>query len=179
MEFPSGPAGGGLKYSASKILAHQASQQFIREHNPHFTMITIHPTFVLGPSLVQKSADNPNGTIRMFMRSLESKQPTVPTTCVDVRDVADAILATVDAKVERNGEEFIISGVKLTWDDVVAYVKSAYPQFPMQLQPPYEEPFVANSAKAERMLGMKWRPIEDLFGGFLDQQLELREQSKM
>jgi nucleoside-diphosphate-sugar epimerase len=178
MQFPSGLDGDGLKYQASKILAHQASQQFLQKQKPHFTLITLHPTFVLGPSLVQKSAGDITGVVMMFMHSLTLDKPVFPSTCVDVRDVADAIVATIDANVERNGEEFIITGPKFTWEDVVEYTKAAYPQVPMNLQPPFDKPFDANASKAERLLGAKWRSMEEMVSSVLDQQLALAKESK-
>jgi nucleoside-diphosphate-sugar epimerase len=179
MTFPAGFDGYGLKYQASKILAHQASNQFLQDQNPHFQVITLHPTFVLGPSLVQKSAGDVNGVVGMFMQSLTSEKPVFPSTCVDVRDVADAMLATMDANIERNGEEFIISGVKFTWEDVVTYVNKAYPQVTVNLRPPFEKPFDATASKAERILGAKWRSMEEIIGSVLDQQLALRGVNKL
>jgi nucleoside-diphosphate-sugar epimerase len=177
MDFPAGFEGYGLKYQASKILAHKASSEFVKTQKPHFTLITLHPTFVLGPSLVQKSADDITGVVMMFMNSLPSSKPLFPSTIVDVRDVADATLATIKASVERNGDEFIISGVETTWDDIVAYVKAAYPQVDMNLQPPFTKPFVANASKAERILGVSWKSVEEIVRSVLDQQLALREKS--
>lgn len=179
MQFPSGLDGHGLKYQASKILAHQATLQFISQQNPHFTLTTIHPTFVLGPSLIQKSAEDVSGVNYMFMGSLSSKKPLIPSTIVDVRDVADATLATIDAKLEKNGEEFIISGEQTSWDDIVAFIKSTYPQVTVNLEPPFGEAFKANARKAEKMLGARWRPMEEIIGSIMDQQLDMKKDSKV
>lgn len=171
MQFPSGFDGYGAKYQASKILAHQFSKRFILERKPHFDIITLHPTFVLGPSLVQRSASEITGVVMMFMNSLGMDKPMFPSTIVDVRDVAEATLATLDAKIERNGEELIISGEKVTWGDVVSFIKEKYPQVPLKLNPPFDQPFEANSSKARRLLDLKWRSMEDIVGSVLDQQL--------
>jgi nucleoside-diphosphate-sugar epimerase len=178
MKFPDGLDGHGLKYQASKILAHQASLDFVQKHHPHFTLITLHPTFVLGPSLVQKSAEDISGVNMMFMETLKINKPLFPATVVDVRDVAKAAIGTIDAKVEGNGEEFIISGSKTNWDEILAYVKSAHPDLPIKLQPPFAKPFVADAAKAERVLGASWRSTNDIIGSVLDQQLALSQKSK-
>jgi nucleoside-diphosphate-sugar epimerase len=179
MQFPSGLDGHALKYQASKILAHQATLQFIQQQEPHFTLVTLHPTFVLGPSLIQKSAEDISGVNYMFMGSLMSKKPLFPSAIVDVRDVADAILATLDAKLEKNGEEFIISGKETSWDSIVAFIQSTYPQVTENLEPPFEQAFEANSGKAEKILGAKWRPMEEIIGSVLDQQLTLKKDSKV
>lgn len=93
-------------------------------------------------------------------------------------DVAEATLATVTAKMERSGEEFIISGPKISWDDVVSYIKTAYPTWPVSFQPPVDKPFDVDTSKAERGLGMKWRSMEEIVSGILNQQLELRSKAK-
>lgn len=175
MQFPEGVVGHALKYQASKILAHQATLQFIKEKNPGFKVITLHPTFVLGHSLIQNSAEKISGGNYMFMGSIMSKQPMFPSSIVDVHDVADTTLATIDAKVEENGEEFIINGKQTTWDDIVGFVKSTYPQVPVNLEPPFEPAFEADGAKAEKYLGAKWKPMEEIIGSLLDQQLAFKK----
>ncbi|KUJ17794.1 NAD(P)-binding protein [Mollisia scopiformis] len=179
MEFPSGLDGHGLKYQASKILAHQATLQFIQQQKPHFTLTTLHPTFVLGPSLVQKSAEELSGVNMMFMRSLMFKKPLFPVAIVDVRDVADVMFATIDAKLERNGEECIISGKETSWDDIVAFMGRKYPKASNSLEPPFERAFKANAEKAEKLLGAKWKPMEEMIGSVLDQQLAFEKASKV
>jgi nucleoside-diphosphate-sugar epimerase len=173
-QFPEGSEGDGLKYQASKILAHQASQKFVKDKKPHFTVLTLHPTFVLGPSLVQKFANDASGVVGLFMQSLTLEKPLFPSALVDVRDVAEATLASIDAKVEKTGEEFIISGRECTWDDVVAYVKAEYPQIPLNLEPPFENAFHADASKAERLLGASWRSLGEIVSSVLNQQLALR-----
>jgi nucleoside-diphosphate-sugar epimerase len=179
MQFPSGLDGHGLKYQASKILAHQATLQFIQQQKPHFTLATLHPTFVLGPSLIQKSAEGVSGVNYMLMGSLMSTKPLFPSAVVDVRDVADAMIATIDAEFEKVGEEFIISGKETSWDDIVAFIRSTYPRVAINLEPPFEQAFEANSGKAEKLLGAKWKPMEEIIGIVLDQQLALKKDSKV
>lgn len=176
MQFPSGFDGYGAKYQASKILAHQSSSRFILERKPHFDIITLHPTFVMGHSRVQNSADEVSGVVMMFMHSLKMDKPMFPSTIVDVRDVAEATLATINVKIERNGEEFIISGEKTTWDDVVSFIKEKYPQVPLKLTPPFDQPFEANASKAQqRLLGSTWRSMREIVSSVLDQQLGFKK----
>jgi nucleoside-diphosphate-sugar epimerase len=175
MSFPDGVTGHALKYQASKILAHDATLKFIKDHNPSFKVITVHPTFVLGHSLIQKSAQEISGGNYLFMGSLSSKQPMITPQIVDVRDVADTMLATINAEIDKNGEEFIINGKPTSWDAMTAFVKFKYPQVPVNLEPPFESGFEADGAKAEKYLGAKWLPMEDIIGSLLDQQLAFKK----
>ena len=60
MSFSDGILGVVERYSASKIVAHQATERFVQEQNPYYDVITLHPTFVLGRNLVQKTAGGLN-----------------------------------------------------------------------------------------------------------------------
>ncbi|KAF2421473.1 NAD(P)-binding protein [Tothia fuscella] len=175
MSFPEGMDGHLMKYQASKILAHEASKEFVQHYHPDFSLVTLHPTFVLGPSLLQKSRKDVSGANQLLLQSLKDDKPIFPSTCCDVRDVAQATLATIDAKVERSVEEFVISGVKLNWDQILDYVQKEYPRFHGNLSPPFDEPFVANASKAEKALRIKWRSMEDMIGSVLEQQTILAE----
>jgi nucleoside-diphosphate-sugar epimerase len=170
MELPEGLVGHGLKYQMSKVLAHQASTDFIKTQNPHFTLITLHPTFVLGPSLVQKSAKDISGANMLFTQSLASSKPLFPPALVDVRDVAQATLGAIDANIEKSGEEFI-NGVGASWEEVVGYVKKSFPAVEVKLEGPFDKAFGADGGKAEKYLGVKWRPTNEIIGDVLEQQL--------
>jgi len=166
-----------MKYQASKILAHQAPLQFMQEHKSSFALRTLHPTFVLGPSLIQKTEEDLSGPNYMLMGSLGSKSPFFAPGIVHVHDVASAMLATIDAKLETNAEEFIITGDETTWDDIVAFVKSTYPQVTVNLVPPFERSFKTDTGKAERLLGARWKSMQEIVGSVLDQQLKFRNEN--
>jgi nucleoside-diphosphate-sugar epimerase len=61
MEFPGGLASQFLQYQARKLLAHQACRDWSRDNQPDISVITVHPSQVFGPSLVQKSAQDISG----------------------------------------------------------------------------------------------------------------------
>lgn len=78
MQFPEGFLGHSLKYQVSKILAHAATQRFIMERKPHFTVMMLHPTFVLGPNLMQKSVNDLNNITGLLLKSLGLEKPLFP-----------------------------------------------------------------------------------------------------
>lgn len=175
--FPPGQAGAGLKYQASKILAHQATLAFMRTHSPSFDLITMHPTFVLGRSLVQMSAAGIDGINAWLWSSLNSKKAQFASLCVHVRDVAEAHVKALQRDVP-SGTAFLLSGPSFGWDDVVKFVKSEYEgKIDVNLIGPFSEPPVADASKAERLLGMTWRSMEEIVGDVLDQQLDFKKSS--
>ncbi|KAH8655772.1 hypothetical protein BX600DRAFT_515465 [Xylariales sp. PMI_506] len=186
MPIPDGFAGHVVKYQSSKILAHQAYRDWVSEHRPTFATASFHPTFVLGPSLVQATAGDISGMNALFWVSLQSDQPKIPPTCVDVRDVAKAFVRALERDLSAGssssssnnsstGPEYILSGQVFTWDDVVKFVKRDYPNIDVKLNPPFHQRMVADTSRAEKDLGLEWRSMEDLIGSVVDQQLKLQE----
>ena len=126
MAFPEGMAGQALRYSASKIKAHQATRDFLKQNHPHYKLITLHPTFVLGDSLIQESAKDIDRINGMFWQSLFSEKPIISTSWVHVRDVADAHIKALEAETE-SGKEFLLAAPTFPWEEAVNFIKLQYP----------------------------------------------------
>jgi nucleoside-diphosphate-sugar epimerase len=82
----------------------------MKQNKPRFSLITLHPSFVMGPSLIRKSAADIDGINALFWGSLQAKAPQFPTLLTDVRDVADAHLRATRAPTEGIILEFLLSG---------------------------------------------------------------------
>ncbi|KAK3682218.1 hypothetical protein B0T22DRAFT_521308 [Podospora appendiculata] len=177
MAFPEGPGGNGPKYSASKILAHRATLAWMETHKPQFTLITLHPTFVLGHDLTQ-TTPTPGGINAWVLHSLASGKPLIPASFVDVRDVSLAHLRSLDTPVDVAAPltEELLAGPETSWREIAALVKGRYPGVVTTLDPEgeYNVPFKADSARTERDLGITWRGIEEIVSSVLEQQLQLR-----
>jgi nucleoside-diphosphate-sugar epimerase len=167
MQFPDP----GLKYQASKILAHKATHNFLRTHKPLFKLTTLHPTFVLGRSLLQRHAKDIDGINAWLWNSLHSEKPLFTTLCVHVRDVAEAHLHILERDIP-SGSSFLLSGPKFTWDDAVDFVKQKYPQVEVRLTGPFTDPPVADTRLAEEVLRMRPRGMVEIVGDVVQQQLE-------
>ncbi|KAH6612576.1 NAD dependent epimerase/dehydratase [Boeremia exigua] len=182
MSFPDDPmASGGIKYHASKVLAHRATLAWAASNTSSFQIITLHPSFVFGRNLTQTSAAALDGTNAMLWISLTSAKPIIPMAAVDVRDVAGAHIKALNVQVGAKGEveEFILSAGEKdgwTWSRVAEFAKEKYPSVGVQLEGPFGEPPKVDTQRAQEVLGVKWRTMEDTIGSFLDQQAELRSQ---
>ncbi|KAJ4987178.1 NAD dependent epimerase/dehydratase [Stagonosporopsis vannaccii] len=183
MAFPEDPqASGGLKYHASKILAHRATLSWAETNKASFNIITLHPSFVFGRNLTQTSAAAVDGTNAMLWASLTmGPQPMIPASGVDVRDVAAAHIRVLDVGVHGTDEveEFLLAAGEKegwTWDRVAEFVREKYPAVDVKLEGPFAAPPSVDSSKARKVLGLQWRGMEDTVAAFLDQQMELRSQ---
>ncbi|EUC40169.1 hypothetical protein COCMIDRAFT_41457 [Bipolaris oryzae ATCC 44560] len=147
-EFPPGLMGQAMKYSASKIVAHQATRDFVKERKPDYTLITFHPTYVMGHDIAQETAEGLGGINSLLWKSLASEKPLLGTSWIHVQDVADAHVKALHANVEH-GKEFLLS------------------------VPPFEGKWKVDVTGAETVLGLKWRPKELILDEVIGQQLAL------
>ncbi|KAJ5889629.1 dihydroflavonal-4-reductase [Penicillium tannophilum] len=170
MTLPEGFGGHGLMYAASKIKAHQATRDFLKEVNPHYKVFTLHPVFVLGDDMIQQSAEGLAGMNKFFYNSFLSEKPLLGNVWVHVRDVADAHVKALQADA-KSGTEFILSHPPASWAETAEFVKEKYPALPVKLQPPFDVTWDIENAAAEKILGMKWRSTEKITSDVIDQQL--------
>ena len=171
MDWPEGFAGHGAKYHASKIQSHLATIDWMKENKPGFSLVTLHPTFVLGHSLIQKSAEDIGGINALFWSTLQADKPQFPPIFVDVRDVADAHLKAATVPTEAGTTEFLLSGDETSWDQVVSFIKSEFPEVQLNWTPPYAGGAEVDTSRADKVLGIKWRSTEEIFRSTISQQL--------
>ncbi|KAL6705681.1 hypothetical protein ACN47E_006470 [Coniothyrium glycines] len=169
-------------YHASKVLAHRATLEWVREHKPHFTVVTLHPVFVFGRNLLQTAAEDLSGTNAVLVGTLQAETPGIIMAAVDVRDVALAHLRALDATFDDDGDEvheFLLGAGEArgwTWEKVVRFVREKFPAVEVKLQGPFDAPPEVETDKAEKVLGIRWRGMEDTMGELLRQQWDLGSQ---
>ncbi|KAJ5115712.1 NAD(P)-binding protein [Penicillium angulare] len=175
MKFGEGFAGHGIRYAVSKIKAHQATRDFLKTENPHYKIFTLHPSFVLGDDLNQKTAAGLTGMNKFFYNSFISEQPLIGNVWVHVRDVADAHVKALQADAP-SGTEFSISHPANSWEEAGKYVQNNYPSVGSKLQPPFVSDWEVHPIAAEQILGIKWRSPETIIDSVFNQQLGLQAQ---
>jgi nucleoside-diphosphate-sugar epimerase len=177
MEFPAdAAAAGGMKYQASKLLAHRATLDWVASHKPRFHVITLHPTIVYGHSIIQDSAESVDPMNALLWASLFSEKPMMPSASVDVEDVAVAHLNALELELDDKPEvhEFLLDGDGWSFERVVGFVREKYSDLGIKMTGPFVEGWTVDTKKAEEVLGIKWRSVEDTISSFLDQQLQYR-----
>lgn len=171
--FPDGPAGYGPKYHASKILAHQATRDFLAARNPHFTVITLHPVFVLGASLIRETADDIGGINAMLLDSVTSGTPRFGNTWVHVQDVADAHVKALETDIPT-GTEFILASPSNSWDRAATFIQEKFPEVESKLKGPFNKHWTSQTDAADQLLNIKWHPQERIVEDVFNQHLALQ-----
>ncbi|XP_756121.2 putative 3-beta hydroxysteroid dehydrogenase/isomerase [Aspergillus fumigatus Af293] len=167
-------------YRASKLLANNASWEFRNTAKPHFALVTLHPAYVFGHNHVQTSPEEvQGGTNGMLWGTIMTGKPMGNSTGVHVRDVAEAHIKALDETVP-DGSKFLLAGKRASWSDVARIVKRDYPDIGAKITEDISgEPFPLDTTEAEKVLGMKWRSLDQMVKDVVDQQLELMRQTSL
>lgn len=120
-------------YSASKVLAFNATLDFIEKEKPHFTVINVMPSFVIGKNELAKTKKEAlGGTNGIGLQVLFGAQNDdgMPATSVHVDDVAFVHVASLDPKIEGNRNFATTSGglAGIHWDDAIEIVQKHFPE---------------------------------------------------
>jgi nucleoside-diphosphate-sugar epimerase len=170
-------------YQKSKTLAERAAWDFVNSEGRGLELVTVNPTAVLGPVLGPDYSPSLGTIARMIAGEMPALLP-FASGYVDVRDVATLHLLAMTEPVAA-GERFIATAGHSLWTrEVAAILRDRLGERAAKV-PTKEMPVAealglakvnpqmrtlrallgrnldATSAKAERMLGWKARPIED------------------
>ncbi|KIX98704.1 uncharacterized protein Z520_05164 [Fonsecaea multimorphosa CBS 102226] len=157
-------------YAASKKLAYNRTRDFISREKPHFTVINIMPTFVIGKNelATTPAAVTAGSNALAFIPLLGMQNPNgLPGATCHVDDVAFVHIASLDPKIQGNqnfGINYDVNGIK--WDDAIDIVKKHFPEalkkgvFPLggSLKP---LPMPFDASKTEEVFGIKFKSFEE------------------
>jgi nucleoside-diphosphate-sugar epimerase len=168
---PQGPFDNVRKaYNASKTIALNTTRDFIAQQKPHFTVVNIMPSYVIGPNKLAKTpADARGGTNRFALSVLFGVQMDgVQAATVHVDDVAFLHIASLDPKIEgnRNFGANVKRGEPRSWEDAIEIVKKRFPKeietgvFPLGGHQP-TIPTLFDASETERVFGIKFKDFEE------------------
>jgi dihydroflavonol-4-reductase len=169
-------------YSQSKTLAERAAWDLIAASGGDTTMATVNPALVLGPVLSGDYSES----VQVIERLVSGRVPGLPRlgfNIVDARDVADLHIRAMTAP-EAAGERFIAAGQFAWMADLASLLRERLgdqgakvptrkvPDFVLRLASLFDKDLGAvtpslgqkhdySSAKAQRLLGWRPRPLEE------------------
>ncbi|KAG6010524.1 hypothetical protein E4U21_005875 [Claviceps maximensis] len=173
-------------YRASKTAAEKAAWNFMSERNPGFDLVSLCPTMVFGPFLPGSKPKAIQGvnTSNLIIWSIvssgrdESVPPTRGPCWVDVRDVADAHINALLVPEAGGGRYMLCQGVYCNQEvaDISRKVTSKFRDRIPVGEPGRREShshFGVDASDAERVLGLRWRTLEDSLGDLVPQLFEI------
>jgi dihydroflavonol-4-reductase len=169
-------------YARSKTIAEKAAWELVRNQGNGTSLAVVNPALVLGPVFGPDYSDS----VQIVERLLKGRIPGLPHLgfcVVDVRDVADLHLRAMTAP-EAAGERFIAAGEFAWMAEIASMLRARLPERVSKIPtakapdlmirlaalvdhdlktvtPSLGHKRVFSSAKAERILGWKPRPIEE------------------
>ncbi|KAE8404294.1 hypothetical protein BDV37DRAFT_293972 [Aspergillus pseudonomiae] len=162
------------QYHASKLAAHKATLDFHSANHPHFDIVTLHPVFVYGRSLVQETPEQLGGSSGTLFQSLFAETPSFPQFLgVHVDDVADAHVRVLDGGVSGL-RSYLLASETRSWGDVRQFLDERYPGVGFGLKGDEGISYRVDAERAERELGIVFKGLEDMVGDVVDQQFELK-----
>ncbi|ODQ65498.1 hypothetical protein NADFUDRAFT_6945, partial [Nadsonia fulvescens var. elongata DSM 6958] len=110
-----------------QTLAEKSVWRFIEEHKPLFDVITILPSYVFGPKLLQEKGEIPDGTNGYIWGLLKGGlKTTMKGMSVHVLDVADAHVRALDERIAGN-QRFIVNCGDIEYNDAINVAKNNFP----------------------------------------------------
>jgi NADPH-dependent methylglyoxal reductase len=159
---------GAFTYCTSKKLAEEAAWQWMEQHKPAFTLSTICPPWVFGPSINPiKSLEQLNESTEAIYKLINGSATEVPgidfAGFADARDVAEAHLQAYEREA-AGGERFLVGG-HFDYQSAVDAIRSAFPELknrvPEGKPGVLEDVYIPDGSKAERMLGIRYTSLAD------------------
>jgi nucleoside-diphosphate-sugar epimerase len=159
-------------YRVSKVMAHQATREFLEREKPAYKLFTTHPVFVIGESRIQSSAGQIDAVNSMLWSSIQHGNPFASPVFVDVKDCAAAHVRAIDCSAP-SGTEFnhCNADPEFSWNEIAEFVKQEYPQLNSKLEQNWKGPYSgAEAANVEKYLGLNWRPWKHTLRELINQQ---------
>lgn len=171
-------------YSYSKTVAEQEARK-LNQGQERWSLVTINPTFVMGPGLDPHASGESYSVMKQFGDgTMKAGVPDYPMGIVDVRDVAEAHFQAA-FRPQAEGRH-LTSGHDSSFPEMGRILRKefgdAYP-FPKRIMPKWLVwlfgpmidkaltrkvvarnigiPFAADSSKAQKELGIQFRPLDE------------------
>ena len=174
-------------YGVSKVLAHTAGTDFIKENNVHFDLIRVLPSYIHGANELYTSAEamrdpavlGSNEGIRLTALGVKAGHPRI-THQVYLDDVAKSHVLALKAGVE-NGDNLLVAGhggVSVPWNDIASAVKKLFPDAVAKgiSNPKVEDESVGakdDVASTEIALGFKFAGPDEMVRSIVGQYITL------
>lgn len=181
-------------YSFSKVEAEKEAWR-IASSQERWRLVVINPSFVLGPTLSERTDATSTGMVMEFLKgAYKSGVPALSFGVVDVREVAEAHLKA--AGIEEAEGRHIVSGPVLSMLEITEIIKKHYPErFPLPsgvlpklllyIFGPFQGftwrytrtnigySFSLDNSKSRESLGIDFRPPQETLKDQVDRLLEM------
>ncbi|KAH7106552.1 putative dihydroflavonal-4-reductase [Auriculariales sp. MPI-PUGE-AT-0066] len=173
-EAASKPGDPASTYRGSKTFAERAAWDFVRDAKPNFDLVTVCPPMVFGPVINDQTVaalNTSNQRVYGYLSGqLKEIAPTGVHLWIDVRDLAVAHVAPLSVP-EAGGQRFFTLADEIyTNQDICDILRKNFPEIKDRV--PEGKPgsglglapgeyFVGDNSKSKKILGLKYRNLEE------------------
>ncbi|PYH40460.1 SDR family oxidoreductase [Aspergillus saccharolyticus JOP 1030-1] len=162
-----------VAYCASKALAERKLWEWVESAAPPptFSVTTICPPWIFGPALgnpQHKGNNRLNESTETIWNLVNGSRTEVPDhdflAFANVKDVAEAHYQAY-TRAEAGGERFLVAGGRFLYQEACGILREKFPQLgdkvPYRANAGSVETYIADGSKAERVLGLQYRSLEE------------------
>jgi len=170
---------------ASKKFAEKAAFEFVEKEKTHFDIVTILPSFILGPAegVVESSRDISSlNIVNRYISTQTEFERGIPSHHeVDVRDVALALVLAYE-NPQASNQRYLVSNEPFAYEEIVEF---AHKEFPGKTKAIAAQPYSLDSrmkidnSKSKKELGLTYRTKHETFRDSIANLLELKQQGKL
>jgi nucleoside-diphosphate-sugar epimerase len=169
-----------IAYAASKSMALDAAEDFVKKHHLGFSVVYLMPSFVFGPNkLSQTAADFTTGTNEMLFNLLVGKfTAPVLTVSVHIDDVANLHVQSLNSSIPAGRYILDSNGANRTdWSIALPLLKKYFPEsigtvFPENTELKTSD-VTFDGTKAEKAFSVTFKGLEEQINDFVEYYLKL------
>ncbi|KZF25348.1 NAD(P)-binding protein [Xylona heveae TC161] len=177
----------GIAYIASKVASLEATETWMRNHKPQFSVVNIHPSWVMGRAeCLGKDQDGLfNTTNRLVLNTIVKGQaspfPKMMRAVVDVHDVARLQVESLQkADIVGSGEcRSFIASIPGAYEEIPSIIQKRFPEEIRNgritiLGEQASFPLPIDSSDTEVTFGWKFRGLERIVTDLISQYIDLQ-----
>ncbi|KAL5328750.1 hypothetical protein ACEPPN_002254 [Leptodophora sp. 'Broadleaf-Isolate-01'] len=117
-------------YCSSKALALNATDKFMDEKKPHFSIVNIMPGLIVGRNELTTVAEDLLKSTNVFILGpvLGLQVPAAACTVIDVRDVARIYVKSLNESKVVGNKNFVLDAGKIKFDDALKIAEQEFPE---------------------------------------------------
>ncbi|PLB53947.1 putative cinnamoyl-CoA reductase [Aspergillus steynii IBT 23096] len=158
-----GAESASVAYCASKAFAERAVWEWVRDHEPRFSVVSVNPPWVFGPGVDGGRLNESLEAIQKLVDGSRSEVPGVDFAgFADVRDLATAHLRAFEVE-EAAGKRFLVANGKFDYQAAVDIVRRRFPELkgvPVGRPGVVTETYEVDGGRAREVLGLEYRSLE-------------------
>ncbi|CUM66829.1 uncharacterized protein PRCAT00004513001 [Priceomyces carsonii] len=162
-------------YVVSKTLAEKALWRYVESESPSFDFITLLPTYIFGPTVLQRKGDPLSGSNQFIWSLLKyGQKSSMHAQAVHVLDVAEAHAKALDPNIKGNQRFLLDSGRKFEYNEAIDVAKTDFPDKEWKFGNFKSiHSIKLDNSKAKNILGMSFRPYKEMVYDLIKQQVDL------